>query len=412
VYTEKIKLKSDYEISNPYWLKNPFNTLFEVSDENDLGRAEGDPTIEETVTLQINGVSLTTTLSAEYKWQDPSYGERRRAMISAPDFTLNFDQNLAVLKPDQEKKIRMTVHSFKNNLSDEITLNAPEGWQVTPTKIPVSIEKKHGEMSFEISLKSSELSKRGKLKLTNMRGEELFSLTEIAYDHIPTQVIFKANDFSCIKLDARIYNGKVLYVKGAGDDVPQAIEQLGFDLKIVEVADLASLDLSAYQSVVLGIRIYNVHPELRNYEQQLFSYVTNGGNLVMQYNTASRNANAEKFGPTPFEISRDRITEEDAKVSFLKPDHPVLNLPNKISEKDFDGWVQERGLYFATNWDTAYDAILSWNDLGEAPLNGALIVTNYGKGRFIYTGISFFRELPSGVEGAYRLFANLLSYQQ
>ena len=196
------------------------------------------------------------------------------------------------------------------------------------------------------------------------------------------------------------------------DVVPQAIEQLGFEVEVFEVSNLALLDLSSYSSVVLGIRIYNVHPELTNYHEKLYKYVENGGNLVMQYNTASRSLRELEFGPVPFKLSRNRVTEEDAEVTFLMAEHPIMTTPNKLIKKDFDGWVQERGLYFAGTWDESYSALFSWHDQDEDPVNGALIVANYGKGQFVYTGISFFRELPKGVEGAYRLLANILSYQK
>ena len=212
-------------------------------------------------------------------------------------------------------------------------------------------------------------------------------------------------------MKASILPGKIAYIKGAGDDVPQAISQLGFELELYELADLSTLDLRAFRSVVLGIRIYNVHPELHNFDAKLFNYVENGGNLVMQYNTASRNADENKYSSIPFEISRNRVTEEDASVTFLAPEHPILNTPNRINVADFNDWVQERGLYFAANWDDRFTPLFSWHDKGDEPQTGALIVAKYGKGQFVYTGISFFRELPNGVEGAYRLFANLLSYQ-
>jgi hypothetical protein len=179
----------------------------------------------------------------------------------------------------------------------------------------------------------------------------------------------------------------------------------------MEVTDLPSIDRSEFQSVVLGIRVYNVHPELTNFSDQLNTYVNNGGNLVMQYNTASRSVRAMTLGPVPFELSRKRVTEEDAPVTFLAPEHPIMTSPNVIGQEDFENWVQERGLYFADKWDASYTPLFSWADKDSDPVNGALIVTEYGKGQFVYAGISFFRELPNGVIGAYRLFANILSYR-
>lgn len=409
--SKTVEFKNEAALTNPYWLKNPFTNLFQIDDKADLGKAESDPTFSEKLNFIIEGEQIELQVPITYKWRDPSFGERRREVISAPNFTANFDENAVILKPEQTKTVRLQIHAFKENLEDEILIQAPAGWQVNPQKIPLKTTNRHEEVWQEITLKAEKNAKKGDLVLTNGAGIPLKSLTEIAYDHIPTQVIFKPAKLECLSLNAAILPGKIAYINGAGDAVPQAIAQLGFEINQFEVSDLATVDLSAYRSVVLGIRIYNVHPELRNFSNKLTDYVKNGGNLVMQYNTASRSATDNAYGPVPFEISRKRVTEEDAPVKFLIPDHKLLNSPNKISTADFENWVQERGLYFAENWDSSFSPLFSWNDQGEPAQEGALIVAKLGKGQFIYTGISFFRELPNGVEGAYRLFANILSYQ-
>ena len=411
VVTETIELIPVKSLSNSYWLVMPFKNLFTVVDPQNLGKAEGEPILTQTVDLSVNGEMLRVTLPVVYKWREPSYGERQRDLISAPKYAANFDQKLVILKPNQEKTIKVKVHAFQENINENLLITVPKGWTVSPKIIELNLKKKHEETWVEFKLTPTDLAAQGEIELKDQSGTSLFSYSEIVYDHIPTQVKFKTAAIKCIKLDAAIKKGKVVYIKGVEDAVPQAIEQLGFDVKVIEVSDLSSFDLSSYQSVVLGIRIYNVHPELKNFETKLFSYVKNGGNVVMQYNTASRSLRDTKMGPVPFELSRNRVTEEDSEVEFLAPNHPILNSPNKITQADFKDWVQERGLYFANNWDAAYTPILSWHDIDEAPVNGALIVTKYGKGQFIYTGISFFRELPNGVVGAYRLFANILSYQ-
>jgi len=409
--SQEIAISNSAELSTPYWLRKPFSTLFEVADPSNLGRAENRPTFSQNLSLLVMGEIINLTIPVMYKWKDPSFGERARELISTPDFTANFDENSLILKPGQEKTIRLKIHSYKENLADQIRIEAPTGWEVNPNKIALNVTEMHKEMWVELQIKSTEDAVRGILSLKNSKGSTIHSVTEIAYDHIPTQAIFKPANLTCVALKASILPGKIAYIKGAGDDVPEAISQLGFELELYEVADLSTLDLSAFRSVVLGIRIYNVHPELHNFDAKLFEYVERGGNLVMQYNTASRNAEENKYGSIPFEISRNRVTEEDAEVTFLAPEHPILNTPNSIDVTDFNDWVQERGLYFAANWDNRFTPLFSWQDKGEEPQTGALIVAKYGKGQFIYTGISFFRELPNGIEGAYRLFANLLSYQ-
>ncbi len=412
IVEEEVTFTASSEISTPYWLKEAFTNTYTVSEKENLLRAENEATFLFDVEVEIDGQKLRLNIPLEYKERDPAYGERRRDGVSTPDFTVTFSEKSIILKEGQSKTVELKVHSFKENVEDEFNIIAPEGWEVSQSNIPVNLKNKHENLFVQIKLTATEKSKRGALKITNAEGEEIKSYTEIAYDHIPTQVIFKTSQLECVKIDAKIKAGKIAYIKGAEDVVPQAIAQLGFDVEVFEVEDLSSLNLAQYQSVVLGIRIYNVHNEIRNFEDKLYTYVENGGNLVMQYNTASRREpNAQFGGPLAFELSRNRVTEEDAPVKFLAPKHPIMNYPNKITQADFDNWVQERGLYFANNWDKSYTPLFSWHDKGEKDQLGAIIVAQHGKGQFVYTGISFFRELPNGVEGAYRLFANILSYE-
>lgn len=409
-YSNAIQLKNNKAVSNPYWLNESFTTLFKVEDKINLLQPESFASFTKEITLLVVNDTVKIPLDGIYKWRIPSYGEKSREVIKTPSFSVNFDQKSAILKPGAEKIIKLKVHSFTPNLKEKLTIELPEGWEANKTEFDIDLAKTHEEKWLEITLKSTDKSKSGALKLKNSKGETVKSYTEIAYDHIPTQVIFGNAEIKCVKIDAKIKQGKIAYITGVVDAVPAAIEQLGFSVKTFEVSELAGVDLSEFQTVVLGIRIYNVHPELRNFDAKLFDYVKNGGNVVMQYNTASRRKTMLPFGPVPFELTRNRVTEEDAEVKFLAPNHPILNTPNKITKDDFDNWVQERGLYFAGNWDKSYTPLFSWHDKGEDDQEGALIVTKYGKGQFVYTGISFFRELPNGVEGAYRLFANILSY--
>jgi LmbE family N-acetylglucosaminyl deacetylase len=401
----------NHSLGSPFWLERSFQDVFDVSHiGEDRLNAEGAVSVRGTVEMTIDGIPFELPVAGTYKWRDASYGERRRPIIGTPNFSATFEQNIALLKPGEEQEVRVKVHSFKNNLSDQIQWDLGNGWAIEGGEIPIEIDEKHGERWFTFRLKAiSKDASPTTVKLKDSQGNTLYNYTEISYDHITTQTIFRPSELQCSVIDAKIKPGRIAYINGVDDGVAEAIELLGFDVTSYEVSDLQNIDLNRFQSVVLGIRIYNVHPELRNFEQQLYEYVSDGGNLIMQYNTASRSGN-NTFGPKPFEVSRNRVTEEDAVVTFLEPKHPVLNTPNTITVADFENWVQERGLYFAGSWDDAYTPILSWSDTGEEPVQGGLIVANYGKGQFIYTGISFFRELPNGVVGAYRLFANLLSY--
>lgn len=409
--SEKISSAGNSAITNPYWLNHKFKNVFVVTDAKDLGQPESRPSITASFNFLLDGKVFSVAVPVTYKWRDPSYGERRRPLVASPLYTASFDKQQLLVAPNIETKMRLKIRSFTDSLTDAIIVKAPKGWTVTPSKIEVSAKNLHAEEWFEFSITGSKDAEEGDLILTDSKGQILHSYNEIAYDHIVTQAVFKKAKLKCAILDVKIKSGRIAYIKGVLDAVPAAIEQLGFEVDIFSVDDLPTLELEKYQSVVLGIRIYNVKPELGNFSERLYSYVENGGNLIMQYNTASRSLREKKFGPYPFELSRNRVTEEDAEVTFLAPEHPILTTPNKITKADFEDWVQERGLYFAANWDKNYTPLFSWADEGEDPQHGALIVAKHGKGQFIYTGISFFRELPNGVIGAYRLFANILSYQ-
>ncbi|NJO24974.1 MAG: ThuA domain-containing protein [Bacteroidia bacterium] len=236
------------------------------------------------------------------------------------------------------------------------------------------------------------------------------SLYEINYDHIPSIKYFSDATHRLLELDVKRDGKKIGYIKGAGDKVPEALQQMGYELSFLEEKDITADNLKQFDAVVAGVRAYNVHEWLNTVNDVLNDYVKNGGNYLVQYNTNSFVGPARfKMGPYPFVISRNRITDEDSKVNFTDTSDGLLNWPNKITDKDFEGWVQERGVYFADQMDANYKAILSMKDPGEAELKGSLIAARYGKGRFIYTGLAFFRQLPAGVPGAYRLFANLIA---
>jgi len=409
--SENIVSSGNNNLSNPYWLNQDFINVFVVADTKDLGEPESSPSISASFKFSINNSVFTISLPVTYKWRDPSFGERIRPLIATPKFTTTFNKQQLLMSPDKKEIIQFKLRSFTDSLIDEISIKAPKGWIVKPSKLEVSANGIHSEEWYEFSITATKNAEQGNIELFNAAGEILHSYKEIAYDHITTQALFKKEKLKCTLLDVKINTGRIAYIKGAGDVVPQAIEQLGFKVDVFSVKDIPLIQLDVYQTIVLGIRIYNVKPELLNFGDLLNQYVEEGGNLIMQYNTAYRSLEGKDLGPYPFELSRNRVTEEDAEVTFLNPDHPILNSPNKISKNDFDNWVQERGLYFASNWAKEYEPLFSWEDEGEDPQHGALIVAKYGKGQFVYTGISFFRELPNGVIGAYRLFANLLSYQ-
>jgi hypothetical protein len=233
-------------------------------------------------------------------------------------------------------------------------------------------------------------------------------MNEIKYDHIPNITYFPVATVTNRKLDLKIYNKKIGYIVGAGDKVPEALEQMGYDVTILGDKELSRNDLQQYDAIITGVRAYNTNELMNNYYDKLMKYIYDGGNLIVQYNR--NNQELAKMSPYPFRISGARITDENADVNFLNPNHPVLNFPNKITQDDFKGWIQERSIYHATGFDrNKFETIFSMHDPGERDDDGSLIIAKYGKGVFVYTGLVFFRELPAGVPGAYRLMANIIA---
>jgi hypothetical protein len=241
-------------------------------------------------------------------------------------------------------------------------------------------------------------------------------MTVISYPHIPPQVLFPNADAKLVRADVKVTAHKVGYVMGAGDELPEALRQLGCNVTLLSERDLAGGDLSVFDAIVTGVRAYNVRADLRANQERLLEYVHNGGTLIVQYNVAEgghfggrKTGELARIGPYPLQIGRGRVSVEEAPVKFLEPDNPLLVSPNHIGEKDFEGWIQERGLYFASEWDSHYHAVLETHDPGEKPQEGGILVARYGQGVYIFSGFSWFRELPAGVPGAFRIFANMLS---
>jgi hypothetical protein len=270
-----------------------------------------------------------------------------------------------------------------------------------------------GEKEYEFTVTPPFVSGTGTIRAWVEKGKEIYdrSFEEIDFPHIEPQVYMPHAETKVVRLDLLNRVRTLAYIEGAGDEVAESLAQIGLQVKSIEAADLASEKLSNYECVVMGVRAYNTNEELKSQQQKLMDYVYDGGTLIVQYNT-NRGLKVENFGPLDMSLGRGRVTEEDAKVTFLAPEHPILQSPNEIKLEDFDGWVQERGLYFAKDWDAGYVPILSWSDQGEEAEKGSLLALSHGKGVFVYTGISFFRQLPAGVPGAYRLFANILSFRK
>ncbi|MEI6408068.1 MAG: LmbE family protein, partial [Bacteroidota bacterium] len=291
-----------------------------------------------------------------------------------------------------------------------VSLQATGDWVVTPSELPIAFKNKGEERTIYFTVTAPKTASETTLSAAITVDGQRYDLrmAPIKYEHIPQQSVLLPARVHAARTDVQTKAKNIGYYMGAGDDIPNALRQMGCTVTMLEDKDFDAKTLRKFDAIVLGIRAYNTKEALVQHQQKLMEYTEGGGTLVVQYNN-SFDLFVEKFAPFSMKLSRNRVTDENAEMRFLLPDHAVLNSPNKITPEDFNGWIQERGLYFPSEWDAKFSAPLSSNDPGEKPADGALLVAPYGKGFYVYTGLSFFRELPAGVPGAYRLFANMIS---
>ncbi len=400
--------------SQPYWLNGDYENLYPVSDQQFIGKPENEPAFIAHLKLAIYGKKMerheiNVDIPVTYKFSDRVEGEIVRSTFIVPDATLTPEKRQMLFLNTDPQKLEFRV-KFQKEEPITINIEAP-GYAVSPATITLRPNSAHDKWAAaELTI-----SPAGNVKNSTLQfladGKPLQSLVTINYPHIDERIVLKDASVEIKRIDLKKKGEYIGYIAGAGDEVAEAIQQMGYEVIMLDEKTLRTQDLSDLKAIVAGIRAYNTQDWLPGVKAKLMDYVKNGGNYIVQYNTASRDLLSQDIGPYPFEITRNRVTEEDAEPEFLLPNSPVLNKPNKLTPEDFEGWVQERGLYFAGNWDQNYRAPIGWHDKGDDNQAGALIVTDYGKGAFMYTGISFFRELPAGVPGAYRLLANLLSYR-
>jgi len=412
-----VAIPKNQPISQPYWLKKGLDRgLFQVDQQPLIGLPENPPALTAEFSFEIDGEPFTFRRAWMHKSVDPVDGEIYRPFEVRPDVTANLAEKVYVFADNQPKTVDIILKANRANSSGTLSLQAPAGWRVEPASIPFSLPEKYAEQRLSVRVFPAGATGEGALRavVNTANGSFSSSLRTITYKHIPAQTYFPPAEAKLARLDVKVRAKRVGYIMGAGDEVATAIRQMGCAVTMLDAAEMAK-DLSVYDAIVLGVRAYNTEEWLRYYQPKLMDYVKNGGTVIVQYVTPGSGGfiqnglKVSQLGPYPFTVARDRVTEEDAKMTFLNPQHPLLNTPNKLTEADFTGWVQERGIYFAVDLDKAYEPIFSTNDTGEAPKTGSLIYARHGKGHYIYTGIVFFRQLPAGVPGAYRLFANLLS---
>lgn len=401
--------------SQPHHLLKSINhDLFTVDDL--LFRNSPEINLDNSVIIQatVAGTKVNILKTIQYRWVDPEKGELYRPLVYTPPVMLNLQQKSIVFSDNKSKQVHVTVKAGRDSITScSVVLNSISTWKIEPPVIVISFIKKGDEkvITFNITplAKSQNEIVKASAKIEGDNENYTNGIKEIKYDYIPVQTWFPETEAKLVKVDVKRKLNTIAYIEGAGDEIPSSLEQIGYQVIKISDEQLQNGDLSVYQAIVVGVRAFNTNEKLQQYKQRVFDYVKNGGNLVVQYNTNSfAGPLKEQISPVNFKLSRERVTIEETPVTFALPDHPVLNIPNKITAKDFEGWVQERGIYFAGDMDSSFQCPLLMNDPSEKPNKGSLIIAKYGKGNYIYTGLAFFRQLPAGVPGAYRLFVNLL----
>jgi hypothetical protein len=396
--------------TQPYWLRTP-PTLgtFNVEDQKLIGLAENPPAFPVEITVRVGDQDLAYFLDTKTRSVDRVIGEVREDLVIAPPVFANLQNSVFVFADDNPKSVQVRVTASTGAVKGELRLDVPKGWRVEPATVPVDLSAAENESYASFTIHPPANPGEGTLRaVVKVDGRDYsFARERISYQHIGTHLLMPAAEARIVRADIRKKGDLIGYIPGAGDDIPQSLQQIGYNVKVLDGSEITAENLKRFDAVVLGIRAYNTQDRIAAWQAELLAYVKAGGVVVAQYNTTD--LKTKEIGPYSLEISRDRVTDENAEVRILAPDHPLLNMPNKITADDFEGWVQERGLYFPTKWDAKWTPLLSCNDPGEKPLDGGLLVAKSGTGYFVYTGYAFFRQLPAGVPGAYRLFANMVS---
>lgn len=421
-WKQRLRLPEDLDYTNPYWLNQSWALgMYRVDRQPLRGLPETPRSLRVRFSLEVDGQPLQFERELVYKGRDLAAGEVNRPFEVLPPVFAELKNQVYIFPDRKAQDIQVTVRAGQDEpIEGRLRLELPPGWQARPDLQEVQLASDSPAKTVTFRVQPPEEQSEGKVRAVFTRSDgQRFDrrLVEIDYPHIPHQMVLLDNAARIVKLDIEKSGKRVGYVMGAGDEVPASLRQIGYQVDMLDEKALEADALEPYDAIILGVRAYNVQDYLQVQQPKLLEYVERGGTLVVQYNKAPRFDSQmvmsdEEMGPFPFHISRDRVTVEEAEVRFLEPDHPVLNYPNKISAADFEDWVQERGLYFPDEWDEAYTPILSMNDPGEDPKKGSLLVASYGEGHYVYTGLSFFRQLPAGVPGAFRLFANLISLGQ
>jgi LmbE family N-acetylglucosaminyl deacetylase len=410
---DKNTVPNTFDYSNLFWLKEkPTVGMYSVSNKSIRILPQEELQYPIIFKLEIEGEKIEFIKNLVYKKNLPENGETYIPFTILPEVTTEALNKVTIFNSSKPKEFKVKIKAHKDNVSGFVKLQANENWTISPKQIPFIIDTKNEEQTVVFNITPSENEITSTLNIiANSNGNEFTKeLVQIDYAHIPKQTILENSQAKIVRLNIQTKGKNIGYLMGAGDEVAKNLENLDFNITNLTSNDLTFENLQKFDAVILGIRAFNVVEELKYKNKILFDYVQNGGNLIVQYNTTN-NLVTNEIAPYNLKISRDRVTNENAPVTFLNKNHKVLNEPNRISAEDFKNWIQEQGLYYPSEWSNEFIPILASHDDGESTKKGALLIAKYGKGNYIYTGLSFFRELPEGVSGAYRLLANIIALE-
>jgi LmbE family N-acetylglucosaminyl deacetylase len=416
-----IKVPEAQPYSQPYWLQLPKESaMYSVPDPQEIGDPEGPPVLLAEFRLQVGTTEITLKRPVQRVYVDHIYGQLTRPLAIVPPVSVEFGGMALVFPDNKSRRLEIPVISNSGKQAGEVRLEAPAGWTVQPASQHFELAAAEEQTMAEFTISPPAGESIGSLRASATVGDRVVAASTrvIDYPHIPAQTLLPVSEARLVRSEIKTLARKVGYIVGAGDEVPESLQQMGCEVTLLSSNDLSYGDLSKYDAIVTGVRAFNVRPDLRLNYQRVFKFVEDGGTLIVQYNVpeggpggtpTTESSPLAHIGPYPIKTGRDRVTVEEAPVTFPNPTNVLLHAPNEITARDFEGWVQERGLNFASEWDPRYQSILESHDPGEKELPGGELYTRYGKGAYIFSSYDWFRELPAGVPGAYRLFANMLS---
>lgn len=415
-FSKTIFVPADKHVTQPYWLAQKMEEgYFNVSDQQLIGQPDVDPSYQVLVQIKIYGELINFKRPVKYKFTDPVRGELYEPLVVLPPVLVSPDEKYKISKGNNNFEGALSLTGKKKGFKtflDGVGRDQADQVKVEYTPDKVEFGDKNNTIPVSYSIQANRDNDYYFAVDANNGRKDVYHLgmKEVKYDHVPYINYFTIATVSNKKLDLKIYNKKIGYIVGAGDKVPEALEQMGYEVTLLGDKELSKNSLDKFDAIITGVRAYNTNDWMNKHYDKLMKYVNYGGNMIVQYNTSNQIGPVRaKIGPYNFNITRNRVTDENAIVTLLKPEHPVFNFPNKIADEDFKGWIQERSIYHGSDTSGKFEKLIGMSDPGEKSDDGSLIVARYGKGWFTYTGLVFFRELPAGVPGAYRLLANIIA---